>query len=326
MNSHFARHRRFAAITLSLGISLLAVTGLTGCSSTSSTMPGEAGSAIVDGGKTSGVVTDGMVTNGSEVAPDAAKSSTTPVDRSTIETAYLQITAPHPQDSATKAAEVASSAGGFVQDTSWSPANEYAPESAYVTIRVPASNLDSVLGELNGLGKVDSLSRSKTDVTLQVTDINARITSLQSSLDALRTLQAQATTVSDLITVESAISQRQAELDSLVAQQTYLADQVDLSTISMTIVGPSGTPTNQTFWDGLVAGWNSLGVAGSALLVALGFVLPWLVLVLVIAAVIVVVVRRVARRGQSAATPSAKPAVKKPTASKPVAKRPATKK
>ena len=227
-------------------------------------------------------------------------ASTNVVDRSTIETAYLSMSVSTPQSTVTDAERIATDAGGFVQDSSWNPANEFGPESAYLTIRVPVDQLDTVLSSLESLGTADSLSRSKSDVTLAVTDLNARIASLQQSLNDLRTLQAQATNVGDLITVESAISARQAELDSLLAQQTYLTDQVDMSTISLTLTGATGTtPTNDTFWDGLVAGWNSLAVAGSALIVAAGFALPWIVLLAVVAGVVLAIVFAVIRRNRA---------------------------
>lgn len=233
-------------------------------------------------------------------------ASTNVVDRSTIETAYLSVSVGTPQSSVTDAERIATEAGGFVQDSSWNPANEFGPESAYLTIRVPVDQLDTVLSSLESLGTVDSLSRSKSDVTLAVTDLNARIASLQQSLDDLRALQAAATNVGDLITVESAISARQAELDSLQAQQTYLSDQIDMSTISLTLTGSTGTtPTNDTFWDGLVAGWNSLAVAASALIVAAGFALPWIVLLAIIAGVVLAIVFAVIRRNRAGAKASA---------------------
>lgn len=277
-------------------------------------------------------VTDGSVVVGDPGASDmmavegksgAGVSTSTVVDRSTIETAYLSVRVATPKSSATDAERIATDAGGFIQDSSWSPATQYGPESAYLTIRVPVDQLDATLTSLEGLGTLDSLSRSQSDVTLQVTDLNARISSLQQSLDNLRTLQSQATNVGDLITVEAAIASRQAELDSLVAQQTYLADQIDMSTIALTLTGSAGTtPTNSTFWDGLVAGWNSLAVAGSALLVAAGFALPWILLLAVVAGIVLAVVFRIIRRRRGAETGSAstsastKSATKVPTTKK----------
>jgi len=266
---------------------------------------------MMDGGASSGgvAVSEPGIAVGAPATGDmmsvdgkssAGGASTNVIDRSTIETAYLSVSVSAPQSTVTDAERIATDAGGFVQDSSWNPANEFGPESAYLTIRVPVDQLDTVLSQLESLGSVDSLSRSKSDVTLAVTDLNARIASLQQSLNDLRTLQAQATNVSDLITVESAISARQAELDSLLAQQTYLTDQVDMSTISLTLTGATGTtPTNDTFWDGLVAGWNSLAVAGSALIVAAGFALPWIVLLAVVAGVVLAIVFAVIRRNRA---------------------------
>ncbi len=287
-------------MTLS-GASIALALVLTGCSS-SSMSPGGMSSgdvAVTEPGTAVGAPETGgmMAVDGKS---SVGSTSTNVIDRSTIETAYLAVSVSTPQSTVTDAERIATDAGGFVQDSSWNPANEYGPESAYLTIRVPVDQLDAVLSSLESLGTVDSLSRSKTDVTLAVTDLTARIASLQQSLDDLRALQAQATNVGDLITVESAISARQAELDSLLAQQTYLSDQVDMSTISVTLTGPRGTtPTNDTFWDGLVAGWNSLFVAGSALLVAIGFALPWIALLAIVAGVVLAVIFALIRRNRA---------------------------
>ena len=289
-----------ASLALTLGLAL----SLTGCASSgvfSEAVP-PVGVGVTGGDAGAGMsgMTDTMPVDGKSAIGTA---SSTVVDRSTIETAYLSVSVTAPEKTVADAQRIATEAGGFVQDSSWNPANQYGPESAYLTVRVPVDKLDAVLAQFGSLGKVDSLSRSKTDVTLTLTDLNARIASLQQSLDNLRTLQAQASNVSDLITVEAAIASRQAELDSLVAQQTYLSDQVDMSTISLTLTGSTGaTPTNNTFWDGLVAGWNSLAVAGSALLVAVGFVLPWIVLLAIVAGIVLAVIFAVLRRRRETAS------------------------
>jgi TolA-binding protein len=308
MNKRFAPAFGAASIALALGVTL----GLSGCSSTDSMSSLEKDSMSMMA--PDGAVSDAAIGMGSGIGLDESVSGSPTMERSTIETAYLSLTSSAPQDAALKAGELVAQAGGYVQDSSWSPANEYSPEIAYLTVRVPADSIDVVLTALGTLGTVDSLSRAQSDVTLQVTDLNTRIASLQSSLDDLRALQSQATNVSDLITVESAIAQRQAELDSLVAQQTYLNDQVGMSTIGVTISGAVGsTPTNQSFWDGLVAGWNSIAVAGAALIVGLGFAVPWILLLAVIGsvvfAIVVTLVRR-ARNTAAAAKPTAKPTAK----------------
>ena len=49
------------------------------------------------------------------------------IDRSTIETAYLSVSVSTPQSTVTDAERIATEAGGFVQDSSWNPANEFGP-------------------------------------------------------------------------------------------------------------------------------------------------------------------------------------------------------
>jgi CarD family transcriptional regulator len=91
-----------------------------------------------------GAVSDAAIGMGSGIGLDESVSGSPTMERSTIETAYLSLTSSAPQDAALKADELVTQAGGFVQDSSWSPANEYSPEIAYLTVRVPADNVDLV--------------------------------------------------------------------------------------------------------------------------------------------------------------------------------------
>src|SRR5690606_168868 len=101
------------------------------------------------------------------------------------------------------------------------------------------------------------------------------------SLERLEAMVADAGTVSELLEVERLVTERQSELESLQAYQRSLADQVALSTFTLTLQEEpvSPTPEARNFWDGLSSGWDSLLAALSGLLVGLGVALPWLVLV-----------------------------------------------
>jgi hypothetical protein len=125
---------------------------------------------------------------------------------------------------------------------------------------------------------------------------------LRSSITRLLALQDQAATVDDLIALETAISDRQAELESLEAQQRYLADQVGLSTITLVLGSNEVAPIDEpdTFLSGLVTGWEALVTFGSGLLVLFGLLLPWLVVLGLIAFAIVMIVRRATRRRPAA--------------------------
>lgn len=234
----------------------------------------------------------------SPTAEQAAEGSGSAVERSVITTGYLYLTVEAPLEAAAEAARIADRAGGRVDGRT-----EYAPEergyaSAELILRLPSATLTATLDELRALGEVEELSLQSSDVTREVQDIDARISALSSSVTRLLALQDAAATVEDLIDLETAISDRQGQLESLEAQQRYLADQVDLSTIRLTLGSDATAPADEpdTFLTGLIAGWESLVAVGSGLLILTGVLLPWLAVLGVLALVVVLIVRGAMRR------------------------------
>lgn len=219
-------------------------------------------------------------------------------DRSVITTGFLYVTVDAPLESAAEAVSITEAAGGRVDGR-----QEFAPQGgdaggAELTLRIPAERLTATLDRLKELGEVEELQLSASDVTREVHDIDARVTALRSSITRLLALQDAAATVEDLIALETAISDRQAELESLEAQQRFLADQVGLSTITLVLGSRDVAPVTEpdTFLTGLITGWEALVAFGSGLLVLLGVLLPWLVLLGLLGLVVLLIVRRARRR------------------------------
>lgn len=265
---------------LALGV-LASALLLTGCSTGGSGAPSV---SMLDSGM---VASEGLKANANESgATDASGALVTDQTRSVVKTGAVSVAVEHPLDIAPDLAAIALKAGGYVQDSNSSPASQYQGESAFATLRVPADKLNSVTEEVLALGSFVSSSQSETDVTLQLTDVEARIASLTTSIDRLTSLMTNATNTTDLLAAESALTQRQGELESLVGQRDYLANQVDLATLSVSVIQTSdAAPTSQSFWDGLSRGWQSVINVGSVLVVALGFLLPWLLILAGIALV-----------------------------------------
>ena len=98
---------------------------------------------------------------------------------------------------------------------------------------------------MSALGTVESINVSAQDVTSQTVDLDARIAALTTSVDRLTTLLAQASRMEDLLAIETQLSQRQSEIDSLNQQRTWLADQVAMSSVTITLMpvtAPITTP------------------------------------------------------------------------------------
>lgn len=239
----------------------------------------------------------GMATE-SRNQPDSASQ-----DRKEITTGSVYITASDPIAAANKATDRVEFLKGRVDSRTEQPATDNNTQPrASLTVRVPADKTDQLIEDLRGFGRVTSVSVSKSDVTLQYEDVDARIKALQTSADRLRALIASATNTADLIEAENALSSRQAELDSLTAQKRLLDDQIDLSTLSIefTTEDHPPPPGPDNFWDGLSSGWNSLVNALGNFVVFVGSAIPWVGFLILIALAVYIVVRGVrgARRSR----------------------------
>jgi hypothetical protein len=280
---------------------LAAALALTGCAAGSSSA-GDAGAPVpADGVQQPGVA-------GDESGGGSAGGGSTSSDRQVVISGDVTITAEDPLAASKQAVRIVEAAGGRVDDRTEYAAGENDNGSAQLTLRIPADSLTAVLDKLEKLGTTEQVSLSTSDVTVETQDLDARIDALRASIGRLNALIAKAKNISDLIALESEISSRQGELESLEAQQRYLADQVAMSSITLYLQSTAQAPATQpdTFWDGLATGWGAFVAFWAGLLVVLGVLLPWIVTVGIIALVIVLLVRRRQARSRSSAS-SAKP-------------------
>lgn len=168
--------------------------------------------------------------------------------------------------------------------------NESEQSYSSLTVRVPDTELETYLDRLATVGEVTFLSTSTLDVTTTVIDLDSRIETLNKSIATLTTLQAEATSVADLVAVESELTARTAERDSLIAQREFLQNQVDLSTVYISISTDLGATTDSpNFVQGIIDGWNALLNTFAAVITFAGFIVPFVVALIVIVAVIAII-------------------------------------
>ncbi|OBK24868.1 hypothetical protein A5634_02340 [Mycobacterium asiaticum] len=212
--------------------------------------------------------------------------------RDIITTGSLQLVVHEPGPAADRLIAAVNDAGGRVDSRSErsGPSGDRTPTVALV-LRVPADKLDAVLADAKKLGTVGSMSISHTDVTTQRVDLDARIGALQTSVKRLLELMSKAGTVSDLLAAESSLTQRQAELDSLKAQRSTLGDEISYATINVTI-SAQPTVSHAGFLGALANGWHALTSVANGALLAVGFLIPWMVPLAVLVLVLVLILRR----------------------------------
>ncbi|MEL0255953.1 MAG: DUF4349 domain-containing protein [Pontimonas sp.] len=214
-----------------------------------------------------------------------------------IRTGYLSLSVDSPSDTADEITGVVEAAGGRIASRSDYTPVDYGQPSSYLEARIPYDVLDATVESIQELGDVQEVSLNSVDVSLQKIDLDARIDVLEAAIERLNELLAEAASTSDLIAVESALSERQAELDSLQSQRDYLSDQTLFATLSISLITPANaTPAEPDgFLDGIVRGWESILAFFAGTIVWAGILVPWLGLVAVVA-VAIVVVRRLRRR------------------------------
>jgi hypothetical protein len=279
-------------------VALTAAVLLAGCSGTS-TSEADMGVPAADGMTVEG----GAPAVGEMAVTDKAAAVTTvPTDRQVIRTGYVSMRV----DDVTKATfdvhSLIRKRNGQIssEDVQSNGDSTY----ANITAQIPAADLDVFIAEVSALGTVDSINVNAQDVTTQVVDLDARIKALQTSIDRMTTLLAQATRIEDLLAIETQLSQRQAELDSLKAQRTWIATQVAMSTITVSL-SPKTTITDVDapgFLSGLQSGWAAFVSVIMVAVTALGFFLPFLLVLALIAIPVALIVWRSVRRSRTVTT------------------------
>jgi hypothetical protein len=222
-------------------------------------------------------------------APDAAPDS---IGRDVVRTAQLTVQVADPTAATRGVRTAVAAAGGVISE------EQVDSTGAWLVVRVPAAGLDRLVDDLAATGTVLGRSGRTEDATEQVVDLDSRVATQQASVTRVRALLAQATSIGDIVSVESELARREADLDSLQRRLATLKDRVALSTLTVELrTASTPAPADPAgFGAGLGAGWSGLKVIGSGLATATGFLLPFLPLLAVAGAVVWAVRRRAGRR------------------------------
>lgn len=218
-----------------------------------------------------------------------------------IQTARVTMTAPDPVGAAHEVVTLVERLDGRVDarhERTGAGADD--PGSASLTLRVPSAAMSGLPDDLREIGTVQEFQVESETVTAAAQDLDARITATELSVARMSDLLARATTSSDVIAAEAALTERQANLEQLRSERARLADRVALSTVEVEIWAPEQAPEPegpQTFLDGLRTGWDAFVATVRGALVVLGVLLPWLLTAGAVTAGVMAWRRRRARPG-----------------------------
>ena len=175
---------------------------------------------------------------------------------------------------------------GYVQEQNIRNGSTYSSSryrSASLTVRIPAEQLDIFTSSLTEFTNVVSSSRSAEDITLSYVDTETRITALETERDRLLELMEQAETMSDLLEIESRLTDVNYELERYGSRLRTMDNQVSYATIYLSVreVKEYTPVAEQTLWEKISSGFlDSLKGLGNGIVNFFAWIvikLPYLV-------------------------------------------------
>ena len=105
----------------------------------------------------------------------------------------------------------------------------------YITIRIPSESYYEFLSSLDGEGKIVSKSSNVENISKQYYDTENIIKSLKIQEERLLEMMEQCSTIEEMITVESRLTEVQTQINSYNNDLSYMDTNVNYSTININI-------------------------------------------------------------------------------------------
>lgn len=190
---------------------------------------------------------------------------------------------------------------GYVEDQriyNGSTYSNHRYRSAYMTVRIPAEDVDKFTLEVSGIANVVSQEKDLEDITLNYVATESRLTALETEEARLLELLAKAENMSDLLEIEARLTEVRYELENAASRLRLYDNQVDYATIHLDITEVQEyTPVEEpTLWERISGGFtDSLKGVGEGALDLLVWIItasPYLVVYGVILTGILLLIRR----------------------------------
>jgi len=184
-----------------------------------------------------------------------------------------------------------------------------------LTLSVPSDQLDTALDQLSKIGTVLGRNTSSQDVTAQYVDAQSRLKTMRASVDRVRALMVRAKDIGQVVALESEMSRREADLESLESQLAALKTSVERSPLTVSLSTKSSVEpvTTNGFLAGLRSGWDAFIASASGLFTGIGAVLPFAVFFALLGAPLVWWLRRYRANRPPAMTQPTGPSTTQPT-------------
>ncbi|MCW4032295.1 MAG: DUF4349 domain-containing protein [Candidatus Bathyarchaeota archaeon] len=170
-----------------------------------------------------------------------SEESSDVTERMVVYKGYITIETEDIVETLNKIRNLAESHNGYVAGSSRSSYG--AQNRAEITIRIPQNQFQSIITSIESYGEVLDASTTSDDVTERYIDLKARLGNLQKQENRLHEILEMATTIEEILEVESMLTNTRSEIEYLQGQIKYLESNVEMSVITVRLREPSPTFT-----------------------------------------------------------------------------------
>jgi hypothetical protein len=157
-------------------------------------------------------------------------------EQKVIKTSYMSLEVSDFRAAADTVDSIARTHGGYTSDSS---VRDYAGRKVgYVTVRVPTEKFEDAVKEIETVGDLKEENISLEDVTEHYIDLKARLDNLKRQEERYLDILDMATTVEDVLKIETQLERIRGDIESLQGSLNYLDNRIDLSTIQVQLSEP----------------------------------------------------------------------------------------
>ena len=159
-------------------------------------------------------------------------------DRKLIQTAWMELESRDYAQALAALEQMVTDCGGYIESRSEQGgslySSRYNARYASITARIPADKLETAMGAAGELCNVVSRSTDVADVTESYTDTAARLKTLRLQEERLLEILSKATELSDVLELESRLSDVRYQIESYEATLRNYDSRVSYSTLHIT--------------------------------------------------------------------------------------------
>jgi hypothetical protein len=200
------------------------------------------------------------------------------LERQVVSTCSLELTVSSPSQTAEEVRLLAEKLEGYLENAE---SGGQASTQASITIRIPATQLESAKAEIRRLAvRIESEKTEAVDVTKRYVDMQARLRNLSAEEAQYLQILKSAIKVQDMLDVTGKLSDVRGQIEQQQAEFQALSRQVAMASISISLHLPTDTEVMGIHWRPLYQmklalrdGLNALADYATAMMAVI-FILP----------------------------------------------------